>query len=441
MATFPHKTATASQIEAKARELVGRQLIDLQPNLAPMVPSSPQTKGVVGMLYEACFGILPNSMAGPDFVGAAIELKSVPVLVRGSEARAKERISVAMIDFTALAMETWDTATVRRKLGQMLLIFYGWEPLQPIARFRTLAAGIWTPDAVTLEAIKSDWQTIQGLVVNGRRDEVSESLTSVLGAATKGPGHGSKSRAWSLKQPFVTWIYRTMIGQESATTLKPVVDPAAQFEHAILVQLAPYVGQSFGVLARASGREGMGGKSASAAIVRSLVGERSSGRHGDFERFGIEVKTVPVNRLGTVVESMSFPAFVHEELVFETWETSDLLGRLNRLLIVPIHREKKAGLAEMRLGRPFFWNPAANDLDAIGREWERYRALIADRRAAELPPASATTYTHVRPHSRTASDTDPAPGGMDVTKKSFWLNQSYVERILAEHDALTEPRR
>jgi len=150
---FPYETATAAEIETRARQLVGQRLLDLQPGIAPMRPSSAATKGVVGRIYEACFDIPQNSIAGPDFPGAAIELKSVPILVTTAEARAKERISVGMINFESLAIEAWDTASVRKKLSRMLLIFYGWEPLQPIARFKTLAAGIWSPDAETWDTI------------------------------------------------------------------------------------------------------------------------------------------------------------------------------------------------------------------------------------------------------------------------------------------------
>ncbi len=32
---------------------------------------------------------------------------------------------------------------------------------------------------------------------------------------------------------------------------------------------------------------------------------------------------------------MSFPSFVQEELAYETWPDSDLLGRLNRILLCP----------------------------------------------------------------------------------------------------------
>lgn len=440
MSTFDYQTATAGQIGDLAAILVGRTLIELQPTLAPMVPSSPATKGVVGRVYEACFGIPQNSRPGPDFPGAAIELKSVPILVTGTEARAKERISLGMIDFERLEAERWESASVRKKLDKMLLIFYGWHPLQPIARFRTLAAGVWSPDAETWRAVEADWRRIQSLVAAGRRSEVSESLTRVLGAATKGPGHGSISRAWSLKQPFVGWIYASMTEKAPIAIDVVAVDPAAAFESKTLAGLRPYVGMSFDALAEAAGRSHYGGKNAVATIVRSLVGERAVRQTGEFARFGIEIKTVPVGAQGKIIEAMSFPAFHHEELIYETWESSDLLGRLNRLLIVPVHREKSAPLGLTRLGVPFFWSPTEEDLAGIASEWERFRHLIELGQARGLPKSSETTYIHVRPKARNASDRDLAPGGFDVIKKCFWLNQSYVSRILDANDALRLPR-
>ena len=284
MSPFAYETATAADVEARAQSLVGRALIDIDP-LAPMVPSSARTKGIVGRIYEGAFDIPANSIAGPDFPGAAIELKSVPIMLARGEAKAKERISVGMIDFEALALETWDTASVRKKLDRILLIFYGWQPLQPIARFQTLASGIWHADASTLAAIQADWETIANLARTGRRDDVSESLTSVLGAATKGPGHGSRSRAWSLKQPFVGWLYGSMRGEDLVPFVAATADPAAAFEVALLATLEPHIGLSLERLATSSGLAGIGGKAAASQIVRSLIGERPRGRHGDFERF------------------------------------------------------------------------------------------------------------------------------------------------------------
>jgi DNA mismatch repair protein MutH len=434
MSSFPHATADAVEIEARAASLVGKRLVDLQPRLAPMVPSSAATKGVVGRIYEACFDIPQNSRPGPDFEGAAIELKSVPILFSGSEARAKERVSVGMIDFDRLAVETWETAHARHKLERLLLIFYRWEPYRPIASFQTLAAGIWSPDAESWAGMRSDWELVHGLAVAGRRHQVSESLTRLLGAATKGRGHGSFSRAWSLKQPFVGWIYRQMT---SGTAVNVIMDddPAKTFEQGVLEILRPHVGGPLDSLGGAVGA----GKAAGARSVRQLLGQRASGRTGEFERFGIEVKTVPVKVNGRVAEAMSFPSFVHEELAYESWEDSDLLGRLNRLLVVPVHRVRDTSLAGMVLGQPFFWSPPEADLVGIRREWEVYRDLIAAGQANDLPRASETEFIHVRPKAQDSRDRDRAPGGLEVVKKSFWLNQRYLESVLAEHDALTPP--
>lgn len=438
MVPFPHSTATAEQIESRAKELVGRPLMDLQPALDPRQPSSPRNKGIVGRIYEACFDIPPNSRAGPDFEGAGIELKSVPIHVKGGEAAAKERISLGMIDFSTLPDEVWQTAGVRRKLGRMLLIFYGWEPLTMIGRFRTLAAGLWEPDETSLRSIEADWKLIRDMVADGRRTDLSESLTKVLGAATKGPGHGSNTRAWSLKQPFVSWIYSVMIGRTAGSPTTSIT-PATTFEEATLARLQPHIGQSFDRLATVVRRTGLGGKNASASIVRAILGQRPHGKQGDFERFGVEIKVVPVDPTGTVIESMSFPAFTHEEVAYESWEDSDLLGRLNRLLVVPVHRRRGVAPDQMRMGTPFFWNPGKEELEGIQREWEQARQLIEVGRADQLPKASATSFIHVRPHGRDATDRELAPGGVDVMRRSFWLNQRFVERILAEHGALTRP--
>jgi DNA mismatch repair protein MutH len=431
--SFPYRTATSVEIAARGSGLVGRRLDALSQNPVLRGPSSATTKGIVGRIYEAYFGIEPNQRPEPDFVGAGIELKSVPILLAGAEARAKERVSLGMIDWRSLPDESWETALARRKLEHLMLIFYEWSPLRPIGYFKTLVAGLWKPDDETLAALEQDWMTIQRLAIEGRIHEASESLTTSLGAATKGAGHGSKTRAWSLKQPFVGWIYRAMSGSATVSPTRLPKDPEGEFEAVTLARLESIEGQTIAAVAASLGRQVGRGKSAAADVIRALVGQKAKGRIGDFDRFGVELKTLPIDRRGRPVERTSFPAFVHEELAFETWEASDLLGRLNRILFVPLYRDKGQEQATAVVRPAFFWSPTETELVGISEEWSRICDLILAHKSRDLPKESQTRFIHVRTHGRNSRDQEPAPGGFDVTRKSFWLNLDYVETIIREH--------
>jgi len=418
------------RVADRAQALVGRRLDQLGTGIPLVAPPSAQNKGLVGRVIEAYFGIRPNSRSEADFAALGIELKTVPIRISDGEARAKERVSIGMIDFEALKHERWETAHVRSKLDHILFVFVRWEELRPVGYFEVLRAGLWRPDLATLAVMKDDWERVRDLAASGRADQVSESLSAVLGAATKGPGHGSTTRAWSLKQPFVGWIYRSMGSTRQAIQ---VSDDRSHFEDVAINSLRIHAGKTLASIGRELGIPNSTSKSAGATIIRRLLGQPTRGRSEEFERFGVEVKTVPVSARQRVHESMSFPVFTHEELVYEDWESSDLLGHLGRLLIVPLVRPARTATLAVELGRPFFWSPTEPELRGIRIEWERYRALIEAGRSRDLPKASETRYIHIRPHSRRASDTEAAPGGHEVTKKSFWLNGHFVEEIIDRH--------
>jgi len=47
--------------------------------------------------------------------------------------------------------------------------------------------------------------------------------------------------------------------------------------------------------------------------------------------------------------------------------------------------------------------------------------------------SSESSVAHVRPHARNAKDTELTPQGEQLVKKSFWLNQKYIAKIIAEN--------
>jgi hypothetical protein len=86
-----------------------------------------------------------------------------------------------------------------------------------------------------------------------------------------------------------------------------------------------------------------------------------------------------------------------------------------------------------------FWNMPVEDLDEVGRVWQRTVDII--RKGVELlptpngvrnnlPKQTESRVAHIRPHGKDASDTLPLPDGRQMTKQCFWLNSSYIAQVI-----------
>lgn len=444
---FDYRTADRDEVMARAGQLRGRTIGDIA-GTAPEVISAAATKGHVGAIVESYFGILPNSVAGPDFTEAGIELKTVPVVRRGATYSVKERTFITMIDYGALAAEEWHTASIRRKLAAILLVFYDWRSTIEISDFVIVDAFLWEPSEAQLPFLRSDWERVRDKVRRGEAHLISEGDGRILGAATKAATGATRRsqpfsreparpRGWALKPSFTRALLveiKTHVPLESLIDRLHVHQPTG-FEDEVLATYGRYVGRTVGEVASSMGIGLTGAKHDAARILRRALGQARPDRDPrEFLEQGIEVKMVRVDATAQPYEAMSFPAFRYQELLEEEWEDSDLLARLNRFLFLPLEGPKGlAFTADCRIREPFFWSASALQLNGIRTEWEAFRREIAAGRATSLTPASATSYIHVRPKARDSRDTDMAPVVGPVVKKCFWLNRDFVQRLLIDH--------
>lgn len=451
--SFDPSQASAEEIRRRANRMRGKTLGELGVTLAAVKDRPYSDKGVVGLMVERYFGIKQNSDSAPDFTAAGIELKVVPLQqLRPPKAalRVKERTSVTMINYGRLVDESWKSASVRKKVAAVLFVFYHHTASGDPLTYPIKDVVLWEPSAELMLQFESDWTVVREKVAAGLAHQISERDGKLLGAATKGAGGTfvdqprspikAKPRAWALKPSLTTWILQDASAKRSADeslaeTLK--LSPGQDFERAVLVRLRGYAGQSLETIASGLGVElSSEAKAGPAILIRRLLGMvNDKARIREFEQFGIGVKTVPISEDGqTVFESMSFPRFDHMEVIDETWEESELRNHLQRILFVPlVRRGRKEPRAKHRLGRAFFWSPSEEELDAIGVEWETFVQMIREKEADRLPSAAQTEYIHVRPKGRDGSDTEPAPGFAAMMKRCFWLNDSYVRRIINEN--------
>ena len=72
------------------------------------------------------------------------------------------------------------------------------------------------------------------------------------------------------------------------------------------------------------------------------------------------------------------------------------------------------------------------DMPEAKRCYEQMRNNVIEGNAESSVKSSENRCCHVRPHARNKADTRPQPHGEPVTKKCFWLNQSYLRDEIAK---------
>lgn len=469
------KTSPAS-IEAYGKKMIGRtmrQIYDdrvddalVSDTQADYVSAheNKKYKGGVGNLVEECwFGYAANSDDRADFPEAGVELKVTPYMKTNRGFRAKERLVLTMINYMEVVKErNFEHSHLWEKAQLMLLVWYlhikGMSDMDSTVDFVQL----FTPPAEDLEIIRSDYQKIVSKIKAGKAHELSEGDTLYLGACTKSSSSKvrrpqpfstieAKPRAFSFKNSYMTYVLLHYI-MPGKKTYEPIVKPGQEvsdFERYVVEKIDAAKGKSTAELAESFGIM-TNPKNLEALLAFRLLGVKSN-QCEEFEKAGISVKTIRLNKNGKIRENMSFPPIRYQELAQETWEDCTFGNYLRdtRFLFV-VYREDVHGC--YRLQGAQFWNIPAKDLDGdVKAVWQETHDIIAEGRlilrvdkqgryANNLPRKADHPVSHVRPHAQKRDDTCPLPEGTHLriapgvrwgddtayTKQCFWLNNDYI---------------
>lgn len=160
------------------------------------------------------------------------------------------------------------------------------------------------------------------------------------------------------------------------------------------------------------------------------------------------IKTIRLDKYNKLKESMSLPVFRYTEIVKETWSESKLKNYfIDKTFVFAIFREGKNGydLCSIQI-----WKMPLDVLDKhVYQVWQRTIECLKSgkivkyidnkgRKISYFPSAADSPCVHVRPHARDNDDTFPLPvadkltGTLKYPKHSFWLNRSYILKIISE---------
>ncbi len=392
-----------------------------------------------------------NSNQEPDFSEAGLELKTTPMKrnPKGSLV-AKERLVITMIDYNKVVKESFETSHFMKKASSILLIVYLWEEnLNPID-YEVLFAEEWDPSEEDRAQFKADWEKIVNKVRAGHAEDISGSDTLYLEACTKAANSSvrrsqpysdvpAKPRAWAIKASYMTVIENKLLSG-SQKIERSEDERELDLLSLLRKRFQPFFGMTLGQLCERFGVAVSGRrlpKNAAALVTRRILGVDDDADIEEFVKAGAKTKTIRLKRTGRPKEAVSFPAFDYFKLESTPFEQSDFYGNLQQLWLFVIYREDEWGF--YRLSDLCFWQMPERDIPEAKRCYDQMRRNVELGRADVSVKSSENRCCHVRPHGRDSADVLPQPHGMPVTKKCFWLNQSYlqdeIERILKENDS------
>lgn len=431
--------------------------------------TNPKAKGQLGGLIERMyFGYKPNGDQTADFREVGLELKQTCIdpLKKGGY-KAGERLSITNISFKDPVIDDFYSSHVWDKIKLILLIHYLRDKTKDRMDYQIKFVNLFTPPKEDLEIIIQDYHKIIQKIKDGKAHELSEGDTLYLGACTKGSTalksmqpqfYGdhtlAKRRNFCFKQSYMNYILQERIlkgGISYESILKNRTEKMElTFEEYILNKINQNIGKTDEELCAIYHREYNNNEAQWIHLAYLMLGIKGSHAE-EFEKAGIVVKAIRIEKNGKIRENMSFPPFKFKELVEETWEESTLFNYFDttRFLFVIYQSD---GLHYKLIGSQL-WNMPYSDLNVIVKQgWERIQKSIKDgviltpkeTKAGivyqnSLPKKKDNPILHIRPHAQKSafkfkdgtiignlSNADELPDGQWMTKQSFWINNTYI---------------
>lgn len=190
----------------KISEIIGqdlRALADLY-NVT-VFKDNKKNKGWAGHVIERHLGLPINSSQSPNF--GSWELKVIPLKrLKNGQLTVKETMAITMIDPYNVSVTEFINSHLKSKLQKQLIVARIWENQKET---RSILYGVYDFD-LTNQSIAKQVEDDYNLVRDTIKNKGFEHLTGKMGVfiqpRTKGPGHGSVSRAFYARTGFLKQV-------------------------------------------------------------------------------------------------------------------------------------------------------------------------------------------------------------------------------------------
>ncbi|MET1254890.1 DNA mismatch repair endonuclease MutH [Aliikangiella maris] len=160
----------------------------------------------------------------------------------------------------------------------------------------------------------------------------------------------------------------------------------------------------------------------------------------DFSLLDIELKTLPIDYNGKVLES-TYVCVLNlynnlDDETFGCWQLSAVYRKLQHVLWVPVARTAGQSVTEFRVATPFLWRPSEAEMHLLKMDWENAIELVSlgkidqlnarDGEVLQVRPKAANSKVLTRTTNRQGQLIETLPRG-------FYLRPQFTQQILAQN--------
>ena len=464
---LPYNNKDITSIFNYSKRLINKCLRDFAPDAEEY-----KGKGGLGQLVEELFFKYDiNSKQEADFAFVNAELKCTPLKksAKNVELLIKERLVCSMINYTEDWDKSFEQSHFYKKCLVMLIMFYLHQSNVSRLDLHFLFAVLWKIPEKDLLIIRQDYETIIKKIRDGKAESLSEGDTMYLGACRKGQKqaslmaqHGSDvgapRRAWSLKTTYMRIVLNevkknNVDGAYCNYAINPKnleelisVDELRQHtvDDVLRERFRPYIGLTYTDICDKLGINPITAKSKYFVIANAIASHNKIGNVNTSEEFvksGLTLKTIRINKNGTIKESMSFENIDYQEVYdCEEWTDSRLYELFTSRFMFVIYKETDCTLhlsngktePEYELDKVAFWTMPQADLNVAMEYWENIKECVKqDNISPEyFWSIKDKRHFHVRPKASLAKDMVDTPNGTKAKKYCYWFNAQYVKNII-----------
>jgi DNA mismatch repair protein MutH len=191
----------------KLKKLEGKDLIPLAAKLGVTVwkDNGKLNKGWAGHTLEHYLGLPFNSAQAPNF--GSWELKLVSLVYRKSGLlRPKETMAVTMIDPYNVKNTPFEESHLLAKLKKTVICARVYEGPAETSSSLYKVAEFDVESHALYETIRNDYELVRQAIIDSGFGSLSGRMGECVQPRTKGPGHGSISRAFYVRTGFLLQI-------------------------------------------------------------------------------------------------------------------------------------------------------------------------------------------------------------------------------------------